>query len=109
MKQDDFKTGPAKKWEERRQLLASRKPRVRVDRCRMERAAAGGYHVVIEGFGLQPAFSPPQIAVGGVPLEGATFATDGRRVTGILRESPEGRQVVVDLGYAIAEGTADVE
>jgi hypothetical protein len=75
----------------------------------MERAAAGGYDVVIEGFGLQPAFSSPQIAVGGVPLERATFATNGRRVTGIARARPEGRQVVVDLGYAITEGTANVE
>jgi hypothetical protein len=99
-------TGPARKWEERRKLLASRKPRVRVDRCVVTEREKGHYDVMIEGFGLLPAITPPRIAVGGVLLEQAMFEKGGRRVTGVLRDRPKNDQVIVDLGYAHAEGYA---
>jgi hypothetical protein len=102
-------TGPGRKWEERRRLLASRKPKVRVDSAVVRTGKGGKYEVIIEGFGLRPAISPPQILVGGVLLEEATFARDGRTVTGVLRHRPKNQQVLVDLGYASAEGKLAVE
>jgi hypothetical protein len=97
-------TGPARKWEERQKLLASREPRVRVDRCVVKEGKKRSYDVVIEGFGLLPAITPPHITVGGVALEQARFEQGGRRVTGVLRDPPKDDQVIVDLGYARAEG-----
>lgn len=96
--------GPARKWEERRKLLASRKPQVRVDRCIVVESEKGYRDVVIEGFGLLPAISPPHVTVGGAALEFAKFEQGGRRVTGIVRDRPKDDQVIVDLGYARAEG-----
>ena len=98
--------GPARKWRERQKLLASRKPQVRVDRCVVTEVEKGNYDVVIEGFGLRPAITPPHITVGGVPLEQAKFEQGGRRVTAVLRNRPKDDQFIVDLGYARAEGHA---
>ena len=101
--------GPARNWEERRRLLASRAPKVRVDRAVVRTGKTGTYEVTIEGFGLVPAISPPQITVGDVPLEETSFARDGRTVTGVLRDRPKHQHVAVDLGYAVAEGDVTVE
>jgi hypothetical protein len=98
--------GPARKWDERRKLLASRKPQVRVDRCVVTENEKGYRDVVIEGFGLLPAVTPPLITVGGVTVELARFEQGGRRVTGIVRVRPSDGRVIVDLGYARAEGYA---
>jgi hypothetical protein len=104
-------TRRARKWEERRKLAASRTPQVRIDRAIVKKGGEGqyGFEVAIEGFGLLPAVSPPQVTVGGVLVAQPKFATDGRSVAGVLRERPENPQVVVDLGYARAEGTATFE
>ena len=102
-------TGPGRKWEELRKLLASRKPKVRVDSVVVRTGSSGKYEVTIEGFGLRPAISPPRILVGGVLLEEATFERDGRTVKGVLRYRPKNQQVLVDLGYASAEGKVAVE
>ena len=102
-------TGPARKWEERRKLLASRKPHVRVDRCVVTASDKGDFEVVIEGFGLLPAITPPRITLGGKTLQRTKFELGGRRVTGIVRERPVNNRLVVDLGYARAEGLAVVE
>lgn len=104
-------TRRARNWEERRKLAASRTPQVRLDRVIVKKGGEGqyGFEVAIEGFGLLPALSPPQVTVGGVPVAQLTFATDGRRAAGVLRERPANPQVVVDLGYAHAEGTVTFE
>ena len=102
-------TGPARKWEVRRRLLASRGPTVRLDRAVVRTGRNGTYEVTIEGFGLRPAISPPHITVGDVPLEEASFSKDGRTVTGVLRDRPKNQHVAVDLGYAVAQGDAAVE
>jgi hypothetical protein len=104
-------TRRARNWEERRKLAASRRPHVRIDRAIVRKGGKGqyGFELVIEGFGLLPAISPPQVTVGGILVAQPTFATDGRSVTGALRERPANPQVVVDLGYARAEGTATFE
>lgn len=99
--------GPARKWIERRDLLAARRPQVRVDRWVIAEGEEGYYDVVIEGVGLLPAITPPHITVGGVTLENATFEQGGRRVTGVLRELPKAERVVVDLGYMRTEGYAE--
>jgi hypothetical protein len=101
----------ARNWEERRKLAASRRPVVRIDRAIVTEGGKGQYQfeVTIQGFGLWPAVSPPQVTVGGVLVVGPTFATDGRSVTGVLPERPKNPQVVVDLSYARAEGTATFE
>jgi hypothetical protein len=96
--------GPARKWEERRQQLAARKPHVRVDRCVLTDGEKGTYQVTIEGFGLLPAITPPRITVGGVPLEQVRVEHGGRRLTGVLSTQPRGTEVIVDLGYARADG-----
>ena len=88
--------------------MAGRAPRVRIDRCQVIEGEKGYYDVVIEGFGLRPAITPPRIVVGGVPLEGVRFEEGGRRATGVLREQPRDYQVTVDLGYARAEGEANL-
>jgi hypothetical protein len=73
------------------------------------RGATGRYDVVIEGFGLTPAVSPPWVAVGGLRLEHASFARDGRRITGTLRDRPANHAVIVDLVFARAEGFVTIE
>jgi hypothetical protein len=98
--------GLARKWEERRKLLASRKSQVRVDRCVVTQGEKGYRDVVIEGFGLLPAATPPHITVGGVTLELAKFELGGRRVTGVVRDRPKNDEVIVELGYARFEGSA---
>jgi hypothetical protein len=104
-------TRAARKWEERRKLLASRKPAVRIDRAIIKTASRGeyGYEVVIDGFGLVPAIAPPNITVGGEALEQLTFAIGGRTVTGLLRDRPKGQRICVDLGYTTLEATAVIE
>jgi hypothetical protein len=99
--------GPARKWKERQKQLAERKPRARIDRCEVAQDEKGRYMVVVEGFGLVPAVSPPQITVGGVPLEEIRYEKGGRRLSGVLREPPRDGRVVVDLGYAQATGEAE--
>jgi hypothetical protein len=106
---DGTMTGPARKWEERRRILESRKPEVRIDGAVVRRGAKGEYHVVIEGLGFLPAAMPPEVTVGGVPLEQLEFARDGRTITGVLRSGPQNQQIAVDLGYASAEGNAPIE
>ena len=97
----------ARKWQERQKLLAARAPRVRVDRCTVtERGDGYHYEVVIEGFGLRPAISPPLVTVGGVTLERPRFEPGGRRVTGQLPGRPRDGYVVIDLRYARWEGRA---
>jgi hypothetical protein len=108
---DAPKTRRTRNWEERRRLAASRKPQVRIDRAIVKESAQEQYvfEVVIEGFGLLPALVPPEVTVGGVLVQPPTFAANGRSVVGVLRERPPNLHVVVDLGYARAEGTATFE
>ena len=101
--------GPAREWEERRQRVAARRPRVRVDRCLVRAGAEGTFEVVIEGFGLVPAFSPPHITIGGVLLERMRVEQGGRRLTGTLAARPRGTAVEVDLGYIRTVGKVTPE
>lgn len=96
--------GPARRWRERHRVLQSRRPMTRLDRCVATEEAAGVYRVVIDGFALMPAVVPPRIVVGGVPLEDVHFEVGARRITGVLRDRPRDEHVLLDLGYARAEG-----
>ena len=100
---------PAREWQERRRLLAERQPVARIDRCLVTPDDKHGYVVVIEGAGLQPGIVPPSITIGGEPLHDAVFEPDGRRVSGTMHERPARPRVVIDLGYARAEGTVETE
>ncbi len=96
--------GLARKWHERLKLLASCQPQVRIDRAAVTQVQKGQYDVVIEGFGLRPAITPPAITVGGAPVEQLKFESGGCRVTGVLRTRPVDDRIIVDLGYARATG-----
>jgi hypothetical protein len=96
--------GIARKWLDRQKALAARAPRVRIDAVTMAAADKGEYGVVIEGFGLRPAVTPPTITIGGVRVEELKFEAGGRRATGVLRSPPSGDDVLVDLGHARATG-----
>lgn len=102
-------TDSAREWKKRQELLAERKPQVRVDRSMVSEGEKGYYDVVIEGVGLLPAITPPHIVVGGVTLEQAKYERGGRQVTGVLRAPPEDDKVVVDLGYVSAEGRLEIQ
>ena len=90
-------------------MLESRKPKVRVDAVVVRRRTKGEFDVVIQGSGFLPAAIPPEVTVGGVPLEEIEFAADGRTLTGVLRSEPKNQLVAVDLGYASAEADAAIE
>jgi hypothetical protein len=77
-------------------LVAGAKVELHVDNMVLTATATGGGHT----------FSvPPRITVGGVALE-ADFEPGGRRVTGVLHSSSKDGHVIVDLGYARAQGEA---
>lgn len=101
--------GPAREWEERRQRVAARRPQARVDRCVVRAGAEGTFDVVIDGFGLVPAISPPHITIGGVLLERPRVEQGGRRLTGMLTERPRSTEVEVDLGYVRTAGKMAVQ
>jgi hypothetical protein len=96
--------GIARKWLERQKALAARAPRVRIDAVTTAAGDKGEYGVVIEGFGLSPAVTPPTITIGGARVEELKFGPGGRRVTGVLRSPSSGDEIVVDLGHARAAG-----
>ena len=100
---------PARRWQERRELVSARQPVARIDDCVVTPDDTDGYVAFIEGSGLQPGIVPPSITVGGEPLHDAVFEPGGRRVSGTLRERPRQPRVVIDLGYARAEGTVEAE
>lgn len=100
--------GRTRKWEERRKLLASRMPTIRIDRCVVTKDKKRGYRIEILGLGMIPAFSPPKVIVGDQEVLETRFEPAGRLVTGFLTDPPTNDSVVVDLGYARAEGLAEM-
>src|SRR5207249_1235468 len=91
-------------WWERRKRAVEHKVRVRVDRMSIKaRTPRRGYEVVIQGFNLHRAISPPRITVGEVTLEQIDFDPGGLAIRGILPRQPRSRRVVVDYGFARAE------
>jgi len=94
----------AQEWLARQKQMAARRPRIRLDGCTLEALPQGkGYAVVIDGFNLHQAISPPLITVGGVQLELAKFRRDGKQIRGVLRKKPDGEHVEVEYGFARAE------
>lgn len=93
-----------RRWRERHAEAVAREPRIRIDGVEIS-AVDGGrrYAVVIFGFNLHAAISPPRVTVGGLDLEAMTFSPDGRTIGGILPSPPGNQRVVVDFGFARAE------
>ena len=86
---------------------SDRTPRIRLDDAAItERRAEGGYDGRIKGVDLWSVIVPPTVTVGGQPLEEVAVEPTGHRITGVLPNEPEGRQVVVDYGFARHEITA---
>jgi hypothetical protein len=97
-------TSHRERWQARQKRAAERKPWIRLDRYYMKpQTGKDTYEVVIEGFHLASAVSPPRITLGGVPVRGLKFKPDGRAVWGILSKEPANDVLVVDYGYARAE------
>ena len=82
------------------------RPKIRVDGAVVKPSAAGYYEVVIAGFGLYAAQLPPNVLVGELPVFDLKFENQGRILRGVLREKPRSAEVIVDYGFARAEGTA---
>jgi hypothetical protein len=77
---------------------------IRLDRVRVEPLEdRSGYRVIIDGFNLHRAISPPRVEVGGVPLQQLEFQRDGRCLRGVLAREPANPVTVVDYGFARAE------
>jgi hypothetical protein len=100
-------------WRARQKQMAERSPTIRIDRCTIEplqgdkgQEADKGYLVVIEGFRLHQAISPPRITVGKLVVESVTFRADGKQIRGVLRARPDDDRVRVDYGFAHAESRA---
>jgi hypothetical protein len=94
----------AQAWVERQKQMASRRPRIRLDSCTLEPLPKGtGYAVVIDGFNLYQAISPPLVTVGGERVEPVNFRRDGKQIRGLLRKKPDGEHVQVNYGFARAE------
>ena len=86
---------------------ADRRPRIRLDDVAItEQRTDDSYDVRIEGINFRSVIVPPTVTVGGQPLEEVAVVPTGHRITGILPNEPEGRQVVVDYGFARDELTA---
>jgi hypothetical protein len=95
-------------WRERQKRIAARSPQVRIDRCTIRALdRAEGYEVIIDGFNLHQAISPPRVTVGGVPADSLGFARDGKQLRVRLKRKPAGDRVEVDYGFARAEGRAE--
>lgn len=82
---------------------------LRLDRCTVDEKpdkTRNGYPVTIEGVNLRAAISPPTVTIGGQRVHELHFAPDGRSITGLIKEPPEDRQVIVDYGFARGELSA---
>jgi hypothetical protein len=93
-------------WRERQKRIVARRPQVRIDRCTIQ-VLDRGYAAIIEGFNLRQAISPPQVTVGMVPADSLVYARDGKQLRAILKKKPASDRVVVDYGFARAEGRAE--
>lgn len=94
----------SKQWRKKHQQWEERKPKIRLIGLEVEFLGPGqGYAVVIEGFNLYGAISPPKVTVGGIPLEHPEFYPNGRFIRGKLSRKPQSDRVVVDYGFARAE------
>jgi len=93
------------RWQTEQKRAAGQRVKIRIDRYEIRDAGRGTYEVVVEGHGLHAAVVPPQVTVGGVPVEELRLEPQGRVLRGILRKKPQSRKVVVDYGFARAETT----
>lgn len=91
---------------ERTANRADRRPSIRLDDVQItERVSEDDYEVRIQGFNLRSEIVPPQVTVGGTPLQDVAVGSDGHQITGSLPRQPENRQVVVEYGFDRQEFT----
>src|SRR5262249_43735626 len=88
----------AERWIELQRQAAGAPARLRDDNARVRREK-GEYAVLVKGFGLHNALSPPSLTVGGVPAEDLRFQPDGLALHGVLRLMPTDERTVLEYGF----------
>jgi len=95
------------RWIDDRKRAAQARPRIRIDSLELTTHPDGrGYLVVLKGYGLYRAITPPSLTVGGAHVQELQFQADGLLLRGVTPSKPATMHAILDYGFTRVESNA---